>query len=258
MPAAVGFHGLALLLRGNVDEADGVLAEAVELGLEMPGSLVAINGLAFRATIAIRRGRWDLAESMADRAMSLVRKAHLQDYALTGIVHAVQARVAAHRGDARAAAEAIEAAEELLPLLTHAYISRSIQTRIELIHAYLALGDALSAADRSLEVDELLGSTTGFDGSQAEADELSAMIEAMRGSLSDAVHITPAELRLLPMLATQLSFREIGEHLFLSVHTVKAQAISIYRKLGVSSRTQAIERAREVGLLSDHEGELPS
>ena len=105
---------------------------------------------------------------------------------------------------------------------------------------------------------ELLGSTTGFDGSQAEADELSATDRGDAGNLSDAVHITPAELRLLPMLATQLSFREIGEHLFLSVHTVKAQAISIYRKLGVSSRTQAVERAREVGLLSDHEGELPS
>jgi LuxR family maltose regulon positive regulatory protein len=47
-----------------------------------------------------------------------------------------------------------------------------------------------------------------------------------------------------------MTFREIGEQLFISPHTVKTQAISIYRKLGVSSRSTAIEAARELGLLS--------
>ena len=61
--------------------------------------------------------------------------------------------------------------------------------------------------------------------------------------------LTPAELRLLPLLATYLSFREIGEHLFISRNTVKTQAISVYRKLGVSSRSDAIERAGELGLV---------
>ena len=64
-----------------------------------------------------------------------------------------------------------------------------------------------------------------------------------------ALGLTAAELRLLPHLATQLSFREIAEAFFLSSHTVKAQVTSIYRKLGTSSRTQAIERARSLGLL---------
>ena len=50
--------------------------------------------------------------------------------------------------------------------------------------------------------------------------------------------LTPAELRLLPLLATYLSFREIGENLFVSRNTVKTQAISVYRKLGVSSRSE--------------------
>jgi len=67
--------------------------------------------------------------------------------------------------------------------------------------------------------------------------------------------LTPAELRLLPLLSTHLSFREIGERLFVSRNTIKTQAISVYRKLGVSSRTQAIDRAVELGLLKP-EGEL--
>jgi LuxR family maltose regulon positive regulatory protein len=53
------------------------------------------------------------------------------------------------------------------------------------------------------------------------------------------------------MLATHLSFPEIGAGLFLSPHTVKSQAMSIYRKLGASSRSQAVARSRELGLLEE-------
>jgi LuxR family transcriptional regulator, maltose regulon positive regulatory protein len=51
------------------------------------------------------------------------------------------------------------------------------------------------------------------------------------------------------MLCTHLSLPEIAEELFLSRHTVKSQANSIYRKLGASSRSQAIAQARHAGLL---------
>jgi LuxR family maltose regulon positive regulatory protein len=71
----------------------------------------------------------------------------------------------------------------------------------------------------------------------------------MRADALGVSSLTAAELRLLPLLATHLSFREVGERLHLSPHTVKTQAISIYRKLGVSSRSQAIERAQQLGLL---------
>ena len=60
--------------------------------------------------------------------------------------------------------------------------------------------------------------------------------------------LTPAELRLLPLLGTRLSFREIGEHLHISRNTVKTQAIAVHRKLGVSSRNDAVDRAAELGL----------
>ena len=55
---------------------------------------------------------------------------------------------------------------------------------------------------------------------------------------------------MLPLLATHLSFREIGERLFVSRNTVKTHAISIYRKLGVSSRADAVARAGELGLIA--------
>jgi LuxR family transcriptional regulator, maltose regulon positive regulatory protein len=64
-----------------------------------------------------------------------------------------------------------------------------------------------------------------------------------------ASSLTAAELRLLPMLSTHLQMNEIAAGMYLSVHTVRAQSKSIYRKLGAASRSQAVARARELGLL---------
>ena len=61
--------------------------------------------------------------------------------------------------------------------------------------------------------------------------------------------MTAAELRVLPLLSTHLSLREIAGELFLSRHTVKSEVTSLYRKLGVSLRSQAVARSRELALL---------
>ena len=61
--------------------------------------------------------------------------------------------------------------------------------------------------------------------------------------------LSPAELRLLKYLPSHLNFREIADELFVSFNTVKSQASSIYRKLDVSSRGEAVECAQRAGLL---------
>jgi len=61
--------------------------------------------------------------------------------------------------------------------------------------------------------------------------------------------LSPAELRLLPYLQTHLTAERIAERLFVSSWTVKTQVKSIYRKLGVSSRNEAVQHAMAVGLL---------
>lgn len=52
-------------------------------------------------------------------------------------------------------------------------------------------------------------------------------------------------------LPTHLSFGEIGEILFVSRNTVKSHAMAIYRKLGVTSRSEAVVEARRFGLIGD-------
>jgi LuxR family maltose regulon positive regulatory protein len=61
--------------------------------------------------------------------------------------------------------------------------------------------------------------------------------------------LTNAELRVMRFLPTHLSFREIGDHTYVSANTVKTQANAIYRKLDVSCRSEAVTRGREIGLL---------
>jgi LuxR family transcriptional regulator, maltose regulon positive regulatory protein len=100
------------------------------------------------------------------------------------------------------------------------------------------------------EIDEILKHRPGLGTLVGEARALRARLSAEPGPTSPgASSLTAAELRILPMLATHLSFPEIGAKMFLSRHTVKSQAMSIYRKLGASSRHQAVTRSRELGLL---------
>jgi DNA-binding NarL/FixJ family response regulator len=61
--------------------------------------------------------------------------------------------------------------------------------------------------------------------------------------------LTHAELRVLGYLPTNLTLASIADECFVSRNTVKTQAISIYRKLGVSSRHDAVRVARELALL---------
>jgi LuxR family maltose regulon positive regulatory protein len=202
-----------------------------------------------RAIIAIRRDRWQQAQTLAEQASSVIRAAHLQDYASSALTCAVSARIAAHRGDPWTAREQISAASRLLPLLTRALAQLAIETRLELARAHLMLGDVPAAKDLLSESVQLLHQGCDFGSLHDDAGELSATVEQVLATSPGGPKLTPAELRLLPLLATQLSFREIAGQLFISVHTVKAQVTSIYRKLAVSSRTQAIERARRLSLL---------
>jgi LuxR family maltose regulon positive regulatory protein len=89
------------------------------------------------------------------------------------------------------------------------------------------------------------------DSLVAQATTVLRRLATNQGARARAVPgLTRAELRLLPLLATHLSLPMIGAELFLSPNTVKTQAISIYRKLGVSSRGDAITRAKKLGFLN--------
>jgi LuxR family maltose regulon positive regulatory protein len=73
-------------------------------------------------------------------------------------------------------------------------------------------------------------------------------LEAARGRVGPPA-ITAGEMRVLEQLPTHRSLAAIGAELFVSRNTVKTHAVSIYRKLGVTSREEAVETARGRGLI---------
>ena len=77
------------------------------------------------------------------------------------------------------------------------------------------------------------------------------LIVSAHATTAGGTPLSPAELRLLPYLQTHLTFKQIGERLFVSRNTVSSEVGSIYRKLGVSSRSDAVQRAMTIGLLGD-------
>ena len=86
----------------------------------------------------------------------------------------------------------------------------------------------------------------------AQHRQLVAELDRVRSrAVSDGTSLTAAELRILPLLPTHLSLAEIARQLVLSRNTVKTQVAAIYRKLDATSRTEAVQRASDLGLL-DH------
>jgi LuxR family maltose regulon positive regulatory protein len=64
-----------------------------------------------------------------------------------------------------------------------------------------------------------------------------------------AERFTPRELTIVELLPTHLNYAQIGDELYVSINTVKSNVKSIYRKLGVTSRHEAVIVARELGLI---------
>jgi LuxR family transcriptional regulator, maltose regulon positive regulatory protein len=75
-----------------------------------------------------------------------------------------------------------------------------------------------------------------------------------RRRVEAAAPLTERELAVLRLLPTRLSTREIGRELYVSVTTVRSHAQAVYRKLGVTTRAEAVARARELGLLPGVDG----
>jgi len=61
--------------------------------------------------------------------------------------------------------------------------------------------------------------------------------------------LSEGEFRVLRLLASDLTQREIGAEVYLSLNTIKSHTRSIFRKLGASTREQPVARARELGLI---------
>jgi LuxR family transcriptional regulator, maltose regulon positive regulatory protein len=243
-------QGTARVLCGDLEGADAFFAEAESFEEDRQAPDISAIVLCERSLAAMARHQRDQAGDLASRAQARLRQAGIEDSYATPLVCAVQARVALHRGDVPAARRELISALRLRPLMTYAHPHWALQLRIALIRVHLALHDLAGARTLMGEIDDILRRRPGLGTLAGEAQALRTQLAKVRGAgVPGASALTAAELRLLPMLSTHLSFAEIAAELFVSPNTAKTHAVSIYRKLDAGTRGQAVARARELGLL---------
>ena len=243
-------RGVAHLLLGLADRATKDLLAARRAGIASGRGGGALPAQAELALLAARRGAWDEAGQCARAAQTVVDEAGLAGYASSAIAHLATARVALHEGRHEEAREGLGRVHRLRPLLDYGFPWTDHPGR-DRAHTRpsRARRSQPPPARFSSETERVLGLRPDMGVLVEDAQELGERVAATSGAEGAwAMSLTGAELRLLPYLATHLTFPEIASRLFLSRNTVKTEAVSIYRKLGASSRSQAIERAVEVGL----------
>ncbi len=246
---AVFLLGVSQLLAG-APEAESRFAEAAELAQAVNAPLVASLALAELSLLAGAGEEWGEAEDLARRARDHAAELAPTGHAGGALAHIASVRSALRNSNWVRAGDDIEQVHQALPRLNDALPWLAVQVRVELAAAHLALNDLGAAAELSSEIDRLVLARPHLGALRAAALELRETVEGLRRRpASRAAALTAAELRLLPLLTTHLTFRQIAQHLYVSRNTIKTQAISVYRKLGVSSRTEAIDRAIELGLL---------
>jgi LuxR family maltose regulon positive regulatory protein len=242
-------EGRASRLLGQADHARARLEEGVVIGRTLARGIEA-QCLAQLAILETDDNQWTEAAELAADAMNLVMTLALEDQPVMAMVFAVSALVHARAGPMNAAAAEAKHAVFLSSMRSNAGAWFAAETLLLAARTYLHLGDVTQARELLREARRMLRRTP-------DVDMLLDSIEhalARAGSLQEplgvlATPLTPAEIRVLRFLPTHLTFPAIADELFVSRNTVKTQAISIYRKLGVSSRKPAVDAARSLGFL---------
>ncbi|WP_404430944.1 AAA family ATPase [Microbacterium lacus] len=246
---ALSMLGEAYLVSGDVQGAAEYYARASDRAAAVGNSDVRTRTDTQRALIHMDAGRWHEAAALLDGALAAVRDHRLADYASAVLTFAAAARMAVHRGDVKEAHRELTRAMRARPVCTWAMPTVAVRSSLCLAKTYWALGDHSTARHLVREIDDLLTYRPHMGVFVTQQSDLKALVTAPGSAGFDGPPLTPAELRLLPYLQTHLTIPEISTRLFLSRNTVSTEVGSIYRKLGASSRSEAVDRAVAVGLL---------
>jgi LuxR family maltose regulon positive regulatory protein len=228
----------------------GRARDVLEEGLRLSGSgasVVRALCLAQLALLAVEEGDAARGLELADRARRWVTDADDLGLALvfaaSALAYALSGRVADARRDVREARRLLAAQAAVAPWA-------GAQVRMVLARAELRLSDAGAARELLGEASRLArGTPDAVALHQAIADGWERADAFAAGAVAGPTSLTMAELRVLRFLPSHLSFREIALRLHVSANTVKSQAHAVYRKLDASSRSEAVARARDVGLV---------
>ena len=240
----------ALFFAGDLDESRRVAIQAIERpdAPEVPDGYVGSLGLL--ALIDGERGRAEGAQAWARQAIAFARQRFQADSWVASLAHLALAL-------ACSSTERLDEAER--EALRGEQLRRSPQPTIGHAHALLVLAQVRLARSRLTRAaadlkraQRLIAEFPDPGRLPAIAADVQQNLAAARASEENRDLVedpSPAELAVLRGLAAGLSRREIGVQLYISLNTVKSHTRELYRKLGATSRADAIARAEALGLL---------
>jgi LuxR family maltose regulon positive regulatory protein len=243
--------GQALYLLGLDDEARGFLDEARSVPGARELAPASALGLAYTALITLSAGDAAGAERTARSALVLLEEHGLALGFAAANPHLALGCALAAGADLHAAIDHLERAVELTAPAGATY--RHAHALLHLASARHRLGDTAEAQEAlalaGADLDEL--PDAGRLGSLYDETKGALLGRRRReGFLGD--ELSEAELRILDRLAQGMSLGAVAQELWLSPNTVKTHRRSIYRKLGVTTRTELLERAEALGLTNGH------
>jgi LuxR family transcriptional regulator, maltose regulon positive regulatory protein len=248
-PLCLLFRGVALHLRGDVEQARADLEDGAHLAAV---SAPLVQALCLSQLALLEAGQDDLerATVLAGRATAQVRRCSLDDCPTAALVFAVSAELRARAGQMVESSRELRHALRLLTRITDVSPWYEVEAQLVAACTSLRLGGSVAAAQHLDCAARTLPRTSDAPVLRGWFDQASAQLDLVQRSADGAAwSLTAAELRVLRYLPSHLSLREIAERLFVSPNTVKTHARGIYRKLDVSGRGHAVDRARAAGLV---------
>jgi LuxR family maltose regulon positive regulatory protein len=238
--------GRTLFWCGELDGSARLLEEAVRFSQPGANTLSVTGALGYLALLRAEQERLAEAESLSEQALTLSADHGFGEHFVTMPARVAQAKVCLLRRDAAgadaAASGAVEVSERgagpverAYALLVHAETRRALDDRPGSRALTAAARGWAEQAEEQGVLEQLLA--TADQGASSAARS------------SDRDELSERELAVLRLLPGELSLREIGSALYVSQNTVKTHSKNIYRKLGVSSRSEAVARARGLKLI---------
>lgn len=241
--------GVALFLSGEAAASAATLDQAVRRARPAGNHLAVIHAHSCLAANHAELGEWDMADQLARTAIDLGRERGLDEHWANAMAHVARGGVLESRGDLDAAEAEIRRAVELSRRgVAKAEVGYALLAYAQLRHDLGEHAEARAVAREARNAVESCPDPGVLTELLARVERRLRLTARPRGPA--AAELTDRELAVLRLLRSELSLREIGSALYVSLNTVKTHSRGIYRKLGASSREEAVERARELGLVS--------
>ena len=234
-PVAHCILGIVSYFRGELPAAEASLQEAARIAVAERNELARIYALGYLGLVRLAAMDQDGARAVTQEACARASRPPTSEHFVTAMALLAQARLDADDAVAEQAValarRGAAALEIALALTTLGTLRRDPATLREARDEIAACEDAGQLPEDITAAEVALRGRA--PGSRRK----------LAGDLSDR------ELAVLRLLPSDASLREVAASLYLSLNTVKTHVRSIYRKLGASTREEAVERGRELGLL---------